>query len=163
MRNEAIERLKSLYKVEHFRSLPNISEQCKYVPAFSDKNANSLTKCILTWLRLSGHQVERVANMGRMIDNRKIVTDCIGRQRMIGSSRWIPGTGTNGTADLHSVIKSKAVKIEIKIGRDRQSEAQKEYQRQIETAGGIYIIVRTFDEFLQWYDNFISEDVSHGR
>lgn len=43
------------------------------------------------------------------------------------------------------------MKIEIKHGKDRQSEAQKRYQADIEMAGGIYYIAKTFDEFYQWY------------
>lgn len=45
----------------------------------------------------------------------------------------------------------KAVKIEIKIGRDRQSEAQKRYQEQIERAGGLYVIATSFEQFYGWY------------
>jgi hypothetical protein len=38
-----------------------------------------------------------------------------------------------------------------------QSEAQKKYQQAIESAGGIYIIAREFDSFIEWYDSFLSE------
>jgi hypothetical protein len=56
------------------------------------------------------------------------------------------------------------VKIEVKIGRDRQSEAQVEYQRQVEAAGGVYVIAKTFDGFLTWYDEFVKvEEASHGK
>ena len=58
------------------------------------------------------------------------------------------GRGTKGTADLHAMIGGKTVKIEVKYGKDKQSEAQKEYQARIERAGGEYWIVHTFDEFL---------------
>jgi hypothetical protein len=93
--------------------------------------------------------------MGRMIDKSKIVYDCIGKARKIGSAQWIPGSGTCGTSDIHAVIGGRAVKIEIKAGADRQSEAQKEYQRKVEAAGGVYIIAHTFSEFLEWYDKFL--------
>ncbi len=43
------------------------------------------------------------------------------------------------------------VAIEVKIGKDRQSDSQKEYQRKVEKAGGIYIIIGTFDEFIKHY------------
>ncbi len=45
-----------------------------------------------------------------------------------------------------------AGKIEVKIGADRQSAAQAAYQNEIEKAGGIYYIARTFTDFLQWYE-----------
>jgi len=31
---------------------------------------------------------------------------------------------------------------------------QKQYQLMIEAAGGIYIISKTFDDFVEWYDMF---------
>jgi len=114
-----------------------------------------LTKCVIDWLRLSGHQAERISNTGRLIDRSRIVTDCIGRVRRIGSVRWIKGTGTDGTSDIHAVIGGRAVKIEIKFGADRQSEKQRRYQSDVERAGGIYVLIKTFDSFLEWYDKFI--------
>lgn len=59
---------------------------------------------------------------------------------------------TVGTADISATIRGRSVKIEVKIGRDRQSEAQKRYQASIEAAGGIYYIARNIDDFMQWYN-----------
>jgi hypothetical protein len=160
MRNQSIQRLKELYLLEHYRNRECIPQACRFAPKYSDKTANALTKCVISWLKLSGWQCERINVMGRPIDNTRIVTDCIGRKRRIGSVTWIPSGSTPGSADISSTIAGRSVKIEVKM-KDRQSEAQKEYQRNIEAAGGIYIIVRTFDEFLQWYDQFI-KGVSHG-
>lgn len=123
-------------------------------PKYSDKTANGLTRCILDFLQLEGMQAERINNMGRVLDNRKIVTDVIGRQRTVGSTKYIPGTGTNGTADISATINGRSVKIEVKIGKDRQSKAQKQYQQAIENAGGTYIIAKTFKGFFDWYQQF---------
>ncbi|MDR3226151.1 MAG: hypothetical protein LBT56_00570 [Prevotellaceae bacterium] len=108
-------------------------------------------------MQLSGWQAERIGNTGRIIDQRETVTDVIGRTRKIGSFKWVKGSGTNGTADISATIYGKSVKIEVKIGRDYQSEAQKQYQRSIEAAGGVYIIARTLDGFLAWYDGFLTK------
>jgi hypothetical protein len=124
-------------------------------PTYSDKTANGLTKCIIHFVKANGYQAERISNTGRYIDNSKIVTDSMGFQKRIGSGQYIKGTGTNGTADLSLTIKGKSIKAEIKIGKDRQSEAQKKYQADIERAGGIYIIVKDFDEFINFYKKFI--------
>lgn len=67
---------------------------------------------------------------------------------------YIPGRGCKGTADISATINGQSVKIEVKYGRDRQSEAQKQYQAEIEQAGGQYWIVRTFSEFLNKYGNY---------
>ena len=66
--------------------------------------------------------------------------------------KWTKGQGTKGTADISSTINGKSVKIEVKYGRDVQSEVQKQYQNKIETAGGIYYIARDFDKFVEWYN-----------
>jgi len=128
------------------------------VPKYSDTTANGLTKCVIDFLNLSGHQAERISSMGRMIDKRKKSTDILGRERTIGSLTYIKGTSTNGTADISSIINGKSVKIEIKIGKDRQSEAQKKYQQATEKAGGIYLITKSFDEFMEQY-KMLSADV----
>ena len=121
----------------------------------SDKDTNSLTRCVLDWLKFEGWQSERISTTGKYIDSREQITDVVGRTRTIGSGKYIPGQGTKGSADISATIRGRSVKIEIKFGRDIQSEAQKKYQEQIEAAGGTYIIVKDFDQFVIWYDEFI--------
>ena len=130
---------------------PSFPEHAIPQPKYSDATANGLTKCVIDFLNLSGHQAERISSMGRVIDKRKKSTDVLGRERTIGSLTYIKGTSTNGTADISSIINGKSVKIEIKIGKDRQSEAQKKYQQATEKAGGIYLITKSFDEFMEQY------------
>ena len=126
-------------------------------PTYSDKTANGLTKCIIHFVKANGYQAERISNTGRYIDNSKVVTDSMGFQKRIGSGQYIKGTGTNGTADISATIKGKSIKLEVKIGKDRQSEAQKKYQADIERAGGIYVIVKDFDEFINFYKKIIEQ------
>lgn len=119
---------------------------------FRDDTANGLTQCIIQFVRISNGQAERISNTGRRIDTRTTFEDVTGRSRTIGGSQWINSAGTNGTADISATIAGQSVKIEVKIGRDRQSQAQKDYQQSIETAGGKYIIASTFEGFLNWYN-----------
>jgi hypothetical protein len=92
--------------------------------------------------------------MGRMIDNRKQVTDVIGRTKTIGSAKYIPTTGTKGSADISATIFGRSVKLEIKYGKDRQSQAQKEYQASVEKAGGTYWVIKNFNQFYELYEEF---------
>lgn len=131
---------------------PSFPEHAIPVPKYSDITANGLTKCVIDFLNYSGFQAERVSSMGRMIDKTQRVTDILGRERTIGSMQYIKGTTTNGTADISSIIKGKSVKIEIKIGKDIQSQAQKQYQKAVEQAGGIYLTTKSFDEFIEQYE-----------
>jgi hypothetical protein len=126
----------------------------------SDKTANGLTRCIIDFLTWSGHQAERINTMGRRVDNKKEVKDVLGRVRIVGSAEWQKGSGTKGSADISATIKPTwsdygiSVKIEVKI-KDRQSLDQKKYEQAINNAGGVYIIVRSMEDLIEWYDNFI--------
>jgi hypothetical protein len=135
--------------------------QPDYVPktTFTDKTANGLTKCIVHWLNLNGWQAERISTTGRYIDNSKIVTDVLGNRKKIGSGKYIKGSGTNGSADISATIKGRSIKIEVKIGKDKQSDAQKKYQEMIEKAGGVYFIATDFDEFMMFYKGIIEQTI----
>lgn len=124
---------------------------------WKDRKANDLTKCIVRFLSLIGYQAERISSMGRVIDNRKTYTDVIGRKKTIGTTQYIPGTSKNGTADISATIEGRSVKIEVKIGKDRQSDAQKIYQQEVEASGGIYYIAKDFQSFYYWLITLISE------
>ena len=150
---KAIQILKELKLKDSMEKHPNVPEHAIPNPKYSDKTANGLTKCIIDFLMLSGYQAERINTMGRPIDNRKQVTDVLGRVKTIGSMTWGKSTARKGSADISATIKGKSVKIEVKIGKDRQSDFQKEYQKEVEWAGGIYIIAKSFQEFYDWYLN----------
>jgi hypothetical protein len=55
---------------------------------------------------------------------------------------------------MSCTIKGRSVKVEIKIGKDFQKLNQKQYQKQVELAGGIYWIIRSFQEFYDKYLDF---------
>ena len=121
---------------------------------YKTSKANGLTQAIIKLIKLSGGQAERISTSGRVIDQSKEVSNVLGQRYRIGSSKYIPGTGTKGSADISATIKGKSVKIEVKIGADRQSPAQKQYQADIERAGGVYVIATSFDQFYAWFMEF---------
>jgi hypothetical protein len=148
---EAINSLKELHLIENRRKYPIIEEHYRIRPIYTDKTANGLTKCIVSFLRLNGWQAERINCTGRPINNQRMVTDCLGHTRTIGAIEYVHTTGTRGTADISAIISGRSVKIEVKIGADRQSEYQRNYQRSVEGAGGLYVIAKDFGHFLTWY------------
>ncbi len=135
------------YAITH----PNFPQD--YIPKtmYKDSTANGLTKAICDWINLHGYQAERINTMG--VARTKYRTD-----GSVAGIQWTKGTSTAGSADISATIKGRSVKIEVKIGKDRQSEAQKRYQEMIERAGGIYIIAKDFDSFVEWYENFIQNN-----
>jgi hypothetical protein len=152
-----LDRLKKLKLNESIKKRPNVPLYAleSALPKYTDKTANGLTRCILDFLELCDYQVERINTMGRPIDNRKQVTDVIGRTKTIGSMTWGKSTSTKGSADISATIQGKSVKIEVKIGKDRQSQDQKNYQAKIEKSGGQYWIAKNFDDFIKKYDDFL--------
>jgi len=130
---------------ERYKSIP---EHLVYTKPLKDKTANELTTAIKYWCEHHGFQVSRVNVMGIPKDNRRIVTDVLGFQKQIGTVEYRPSGSTKGASDLSAIIRGRSVEIEIKVGKDRQSPAQREYQRKVEAAGGVYIIARSFDDFV---------------
>lgn len=148
-----------LKQLKHFKTkemYPNVPDIALPKVEYNDKSANALTKCVIDFLNLSGHFAERHSNEGRVIDNRKTYTDVIGRQKTIGSIKRIKSSQVKGTSDIKAVIGGRMIAIEIKFGKDRQSEAQKEYQAMVERAGGQYWIVKTFEDFYHKFKEFES-------
>jgi len=56
-----------------------------------------------------------------------------------------------GSADISAIIAGQSVKIELKVVRDHTRPEQVTYKQQVEKAGGIYLLIHTFDESYQWY------------
>jgi hypothetical protein len=132
------------YAITH----PNYPQD--YIPKtmYKDQTANGLTKAICDFINYQGYQAERINTMGTAREKKTTAGKVIG-------VTWTKGTSTAGSADISATIKGRSVKIEVKIGKDRQSEAQKRYQENIEKAGGTYIIAKDFDSFVEWYNQFI--------
>jgi hypothetical protein len=158
-----LDKLNALALEENRRKYPNFPDKQRYWGKYSDKTANGLTKCILDYINLSGGKAERISVTGRYKDNTKVVTDCIGRKYKVGTAQYIPSSMEKGSADISSTIPTPkikhglSVKWEVKM-KDKQSEAQKNYQASIERAGGFYFIVHSFEEFLYYYELLLNEE-----
>ncbi|MCK9422907.1 MAG: hypothetical protein M0Q38_09930 [Bacteroidales bacterium] len=130
---------------------PLIQSELLPRPKYSDKTIKGLTSCIIAYLRYKGNQAERISVTGRRIDQRKTYADVLGNSRQIGSFKWIPSSMQTSTSDISATIKGRSIKIEVKVGGDKQRPAQVEYQKKIEAAGGLYVIANSFQQFYEWY------------
>jgi len=54
-----------------------------------------------------------------------------------------------GTADIIGCYKGRFIAIEVKLPKGRVQESQKQYCERITKAGGLYYIVRSFDEAMK--------------
>lgn len=111
---------------------PNQPYLCK--KSLRDDNANGLTSCISAWCSVNGAHFQRVNTTGQYDFK-------LGRYRRSGS--------TKGVADLMIIYNGKVFNIEVKIGKDKQSKDQIKMQESINNAGGIYIIIKSYDNFLE--------------
>lgn len=55
----------------------------------------------------------------------------------------------SGTPDLVGCWRGLFIGWECKVGKNKQSEQQREAQKLIEASGGKYFIVRSLDDFIQ--------------
>ena len=154
---EAIKKLKAMALERIKTKSPELPYPESFVHIYETRKANGLTRAVKDWIKFTGGQAERISVTGRPIDNTRIVTDVLGRKMRIGSIDYIKPTMTRGSADISATILGRSVKIEIKIGHDRQSEFQKRYQNEIEEAGGIYLIVHDLAGFADWHTEFINK------
>ena len=154
MKKNNAQLLKALELEDLRLKYPSLDEKYMAFTKWSDNSANALTKCVIAYITYKGGQAERISSQGQYREGAKIQvgTGEIAYHKQL-PGKWTPGQSTKGTADISSTIRGRSVKIEIKQ-KDQQSEVQKQYQAAIERAGGVYIIVRTFDEFVVWYEQF---------
>ena len=143
--------LNAMIHADMVRRYPEIPERLLPNKPIKATKANDLTKAVIKFIQLSGGQAERISVTGRRVDLRRTFTDVLGNQRQIGSVRWIKSSMQKGSADISATIAGQSIKIEIKVGRDHIHPEQVIYKQQVEKAGGIYLLIHTFDEFYQWY------------
>ena len=149
--------LNELWRAKQHKDNPSFP--IKYLTDYknTDNSTNGLTKCVVDFLNYSGHFAERINNTGRFIVGTRIDE---GHAKFQTQGKWIKGTGVNGRADISAKIKlpqhqfAIPVEIEIKYAKDRMSDAQREYQSAMFDVGAVYIVVRDFDMFMEWYNDF---------
>jgi hypothetical protein len=114
---------------------------------------------VIDWLQLNGHQAERINTMGVARVNKGPKDESFNRN--FNSVTWTPSGSTKGSADISSVINGFSVKFEVKIGKDRQSAAQRKYEADIKKAGGYYFIITDFNQFYELYLKLIDNLKPH--
>jgi hypothetical protein len=108
------------------------------VKPYTDKTANGLTKCIEDFVKHSGGYSNRISTTGTM-------------RKIGGKMTWTKGNSNKGAADVRILFNGRSVDVEVKIGRDKMSEAQIKEKKKVESAGGLYLVAKDFPGFLeQW-------------
>lgn len=114
---------------------PDIPPHVLVRKKFKDTTANDLTKTII-WdmYHVRGGVAYRINN-GAIYDVKRKV--------------YRKGVQRKGVPDIIGIIDGRFYGIEVKIGKDRQSADQKEIEREIKEAGGVYFIAKSYDDYLE--------------
>lgn len=131
---------------QHLQDAKNNYEKTKFPSFFEtngeirgkweDQTANGLTRAIVDYLKFIGGNFTRVNVMGTP------------RKNKYGKLIFTPSTTKKGTADILGALKGRYIAIEVKIGADRQSAEQLQEQKDVTSAGGLYIIAKDMQSFL---------------
>lgn len=98
---------------------------------------NEITQAIKKYIRFNGGYAFRVNSIGVFDPVRQVYRR----------------NNEKGISDLICCYKGLFIAIEIKQGYDKQSEWQKVFEQNVNKAGGIYIIVKSFEQFKNFFDN----------
>jgi hypothetical protein len=105
---------------------------------YDDRTANGLTNCVYDFITHVGGYCNRVNTTGLI-------------RKIRGEMKWTAGNSNKGAFDLRFVYQGKSGDVEIKIGRDRLSEAQEKEYLKIIKAGGLALIAKDFASFVEWW------------
>ena len=132
--------LRDLEQLKHRSKCSKTTLPESYVPMtkYSDKTANQLTTAIVDFIRLTGGYADRINNTGIMRN---------GKWTRSGTRKGIADIMAGKPIQVGDRTISATVAIEVKIGKDRQSEDQKKIQAEVEKSGGFYIIARNWYQF----------------
>ena len=137
------------HKLWKLRDFAQIVQDGFYCPPKIPKvaTANGLTNFIVNFTDWMGYHANRISSTGRFIKS----------ENKFDGGVFIPGTTKKGTADVMCVINGHAIMIEVKVGRDRPSEAQLNQQRKVRLAGGVYEFVSTPEDYLAIFDKYATQ------
>lgn len=137
---KAIEHLNALADERKARKHPAVPYPVK--SKYKDSTANGLTRAIVDYLTLNGHFATRLASTGSY-------------RADVG--KFIPSQQRAGLPDILAVVNGhgQAVFVEVKAGKDRLSEVQKQAIADLVHSGAMVYVARDFEGFYGWFqDNF---------
>ena len=135
----AKEQLQKMLDDQFVRQHPSVPSYAKPKPKANKSKANQLTNDIIKHITLIGGWATRVNTAGRVLNG-----------------KYITGTTKLGTPDIIACIPiGRFVGIEIKIGKDKQSDAQKQVENDIHKAQGNYYLIHNLDEWFRYYNDLL--------
>lgn len=139
IKTEAFRLFNLEYKTWHY-STKSIPPEIQTDFKFDDNGTNALTKSVVAYLTMHGCRAARINTQGNY-------------NQHLGM--FIKSGSTKGMPDVVATIRGLSVDIEVKYKKDTQSKVQKEIETAQKNAGGVYMMVRTFDDFLEKIEKYL--------
>lgn len=163
-----LEHLRELLLEESRRKFPNVPDYARKINTFDAMSPEKREKKrIESFLNAAGHYAAIIENRGQRKDNRKVVTDVLGGQKVIGSVEYIGSGMRRGLADIKAIINGIPIDFELKReykkGKDRMSSFQLDELERVNRAGGKYVVVSSFEDFYRWYLEFLNQQEISSR
>lgn len=128
------------------------------------QSANALTKTVLNYLNMQGFRAWRQNTVG-ILDPTELVkklgamfASCVAKRRIptkkelqaLIRSCYRKNNGLNGTSDIQGYQKKtgRFIAVEVKAGSDTLKPHQAAFLQEVKRNGGIAIVARDFDGFL---------------
>ncbi|WP_020605221.1 VRR-NUC domain-containing protein [Spirosoma spitsbergense] len=105
-----------------------------------NETANALTRRIVQYVRANGGWASRINSTGTYRADLK---------------KFVNSQQVSGLPDVLACINGQFVGIEVKVGKDRLSEMQKQTHADLTDAGAIIYVAHSFDEFTAWFKSYI--------
>jgi len=165
--------LKKLYSMkwqDNCLRHPNTETRLIATPKpYEIKKTSQLEKAICDYVNLSGYKAERVHVQGRQLTPERVTYNTItGKRQTIDKAKYVPGTGTKGSADISCTCRDKqglvmSLRIEVKnqYTHDTVRPDQIKYKDEHEAAGGTYIIVRSITDFVEWWEENVKRIINY--
>lgn len=100
-------------------------------------NANDLTRQIVKFMRDQGAFATRLDSKGTF---------------RADLQKFVPSQQVAGLPDAFGVFHGRAIFCEVKVGKDRLSEAQKATHQDLIHAGAYLFTTGSFDDFKDWWN-----------
>ncbi len=154
----SLKHLKEIALKAIIQKSPELPYPHSFVHNYTDKTEGGFIRCIRDYMKFvcPDARVDRIGNKGVFIKQIDITKNVMGHQKVFDNSKYVPGTGTKGIADM-SLMWTNANGMlivwscELKTGKDRQRPDQKEYELKTKKAGGHYSIVHNMEEFINQF------------
>jgi hypothetical protein len=112
--------------------------------------ANALTDAVIKYMKALNCATARINTTG-------IYDQKLGKYRYSGSTKGVEDVTCTMPVFINGQKMGVTIAVEVKIGKDKMSEDQKARKEAVETAGGHYVVAKTFDQFKIDIDNIVYE------